>query len=122
MAEKKDIVEQVAEQVKSVDVNAAIQRFGVNTVKLSKPFEWEGKKYEELTMDFLGLTGRDMEAIDDELRAMGVEVERPAYNRRYQRLLAARAAKAPSDMIQNLPIQDYHKIVSAAHYFLLLTA
>lgn len=122
MAEEKDIVEQVAEQAKRVDVEAAIQRFGLNTIKLSKPFEWDGKTYEELTMDFLSMTGRDMEAVDDELRANGIEVERPAYNRRYQRLLAARAAKVPSDMVKNLPIQDYNKIVSAAHYFLLLTA
>ena len=53
-----------------------IRRFAHETVKLSRPFQWCGKTYEELDMDFEGLTGRDMEAIDDEIGAMGLRGSR----------------------------------------------
>lgn len=98
-----------------------IHRFGTAVVKLGRPFEWCGKTYEEISMDFEGLKGRDMEAIDDEIGAMGLRGLVPAYSRMYQRLLAARASGIPSDVIENLPLQDYNAIVTAAQNFLFVT-
>ena len=89
--------------------------------KLSKPFEFCGQTYTELDMDFEGLTGRVMESIDDELGAMGITIAIPAISHRYQRMVAARAAHVPSDMIEQLPLGDYNKITGAARRFLLVT-
>lgn len=98
-----------------------IQRFGTVEVKLSKPFEWCGTTYEEINMNFEGLTGRDMEAIDDEIGVMGLRGLVPAYSRMYQRMLAARASGVPSDVIDHLPLVDYNAIVTAAQNFLFVT-
>lgn len=98
-----------------------IRRFSHETVKLSKPFEWCGKTYEEIDMDFEGLTGQTMEAIDDEIGAMGLRGTIPAYSRKYQRMLAAKAAKVPSDVIEHLPLVDYNAVVNAAQNFLFVT-
>lgn len=80
-----------------------------------------GEKVLELDMDFEGLTGRDMEAIDVEIGAMGLRGTLPAYSRKYQRMLAAKAAKVPNDVIEHLPLADYNAVVNAAQNFLFVT-
>jgi hypothetical protein len=67
------------------------------------------------------MTGADMEAIDDEMAAMGITVESAARSRRYQRIFAAKAGSVPSDMIEKLPVADYNAITNAARLFLLVT-
>lgn len=118
--------EKLAEQLEEATRKAGgreslIRRFGTVDVKLSRPFEWCGKTYEELHMDFEGLTGRDMEAIDDEIGVMGLRGMMPAYSRMYQRMLASRASGVPSDVIEHLPLVDYNAVVTAAQNFLFVT-
>lgn len=101
--------------------NSMVKRFGSAHVELSAPFQWCGKAYTEIDMDFEGLTGRDMEAIDDEIGVMGMRGIVPAYSHMYQRILAARAAGIPSDVIEHLPLVDYNAVVTAAQNFLFVT-
>lgn len=122
MIEKKDTQETINELEAELNIEAEIKRLRCITIKLSKPFTYEGKTYEEITMDFEGLTGRDIEAIDDELAAFGIVIPNPNISHKYQRLLAARAAGVPSDMLNALPAQDYNKITFTARRFLLATA
>lgn len=117
-----EIAGKVKEEEKKQNAKAGAELFKRASVTLSKPFEWCGETYEQINMDFDGLTGSDMEAIDDELRAMNIQVPFPAHSRQYQRLLAARAAGVPSDMLEKLPLGDYYKIVRAAQNFLLFMA
>lgn len=98
-----------------------MQQFGKKTVTFTKPFEWCGVKYEKMEMNFEALTGEDLEAIDDELAAMGRLVPEPRSSRIYQRILAARAANVPSDMVQKLPAADYSAVMRAARNFLTVT-
>lgn len=98
-----------------------IRRFSKTELQLSKPFVWCGKTWEKVDLDFEALTGVDMEAIDDELNAMGIRGGPPADNRRYQRMLAARAGGLPADAIEHMPLADYNAIVNAARYFLIVT-
>ena len=42
-----------------------------NIYNLSKPFEWEGKTYTKLNLDFERLMGVDMIAIENEMAAVG---------------------------------------------------
>ena len=93
-----------------------IARFGTADIVFTKPLEWCGKTYTEAHLDFNALTGKDIEAIDDEL---GVFTGSPENSRRYQKLLAAKASKIPSDAIAHLPAADYNAIVQAARYFLM---
>lgn len=99
-----------------------IRRRSRVNVRLSKPMDYMGKTYEELTLAFDDLTGRDMEAIDDELNAMGIVIVNPNISHKYHRILAAKAAGVPSDMIELLPLRDYQRITAAARNFLFVTA
>lgn len=98
-----------------------VEKFGKQTVDFTKPFEWCGKTYDRMDMNFEQLTGADMEAIDDELSAMGRQVPTPRVSRIYQRMLAARAADVPADMIEHLPLADYNAVLTAAMVFLTIT-
>lgn len=100
---------------------AVIQRLGDVTVKLSKPVMLKGKEVTELHMDFLSMTGLDMELIDDKIGATELRGLLPAYSRKYQRILAARAANVPDELILKLPMADYSVVVGAARNFLLVT-
>ena len=100
------------------ELEQILESVGKVVVDLRRPFEFCGETYEKLEMDFDGLTGRDIEAIDEELRKAGQIVFRPAWSHVYQRYLAAKAAGVPNDMIEALPARDYNRVVEAAQAFL----
>ena len=92
------------------------------TIKLRRPFEWEGNTYTELKFDFYRLTGKDCIAINRELARKNIGVFRAFNNDEYIVRYAARACEAPvgADMINALPSCDYFKIRTATSNFLLL--
>ena len=121
MPEIKEL-EKTAEQIEeSLDMEQEIVSASKTVIHLSKPFEWCDEVYKKLELDFDGLTGVDMEAIDDEMLAMNLLVGAPLASRRYQRILAARAAHVPSDVIEHLPARDYNAVITATRRFLQAT-
>lgn len=94
----------------------------VITMTLSKTAEYENETYETIEMDFGGLTGRDIEAVEDEVSAAENIRFSPSISKRYQRYLAAKAAGVPSEMVKALPMRDYNMMVEAARYFLFSEA
>lgn len=91
------------------------------TVRLSRPADYEGKTYTDLTFDFDRLTGEDSLSIEAELQAQGKFVVSPTFSGEYLVRMAARACTVciGQDMIRALPISDYNRIRSAARSFLL---
>ena len=121
-AEIEKLDKAVKEETKRVGGKAKlVQLYGKQTYKMTTPFTWEDTTYDELEFDFLGLTGADMEAIDDELMMMRVNVAVPSQSRKYQKMLAARAAHIPSDVIEHMPLADYNAITGMARNFLFIT-
>lgn len=97
--------------------------YGVVDVEFTKPLIWSEKTWDRAHMDFTKLTGTDIEAIDDEIIALSGSLPSfPANNRKYQRILAAKASGIPSMAIAKLPAADYNAMVSAARNFLIATA
>jgi len=94
---------------------------GVYTHRFKKPFEWEGQRYETIKFDFTGLTGRDMNAIEREMQQVGEGVNTAETSKVYQCRIAARAAKMLPDVLEAMPMGDYHRITNAARNFLLAT-
>lgn len=92
---------------------------GVYTHVFKKPFEYEGRTYTELTLDFEGLTGRDMLAIENEMQAMSQYALAPEISASFQCKMAARAAGIGSDVLEAMPLKDFNKITGAARRFLL---
>ena len=119
--EMMDTAEQMEEKLESKR-ETLLKKAECVTVKLSKPYEHTGVTYSEIKMDFSSLTGVQFEAIDDELIATGAIIVSPQASRRYQKLLAAKAAGIPSDVIETLNARDYLAVVNAAKLFLQLTA
>ena len=92
---------------------------GVYTHTFKKPFEYEGKTYEELTFDFGHLKGRDMVAIENEMQGMSEYALAPEISTSFQSKMAARAAGIGSDVLEAMPLKDFNKITGAARRFLL---
>ena len=57
----------------------AKESVGNYTLKLKKPFTFEGQTFDELNFDFEGLTGDDALAIEDELQAIGKPTISPTF-------------------------------------------
>jgi len=93
----------------------------IYTHKFKKPFEYQGKTYNELTFDWGKLTGKDGLAIENELQQLGKPVIVPQFSGEYLVRLAARACTVPigSDAFETMKLADYNKIRSAARSFLL---
>ena len=85
----------------------------------AKPFEYEGKTYQELTFDFGRLKGRDMVAIENEMQSMSEYALAPEISTSFQGKMAARAAGIGSDVLEAMPMKDFNKITGAARRFLL---
>ena len=92
-----------------------------NVYVLSKPFEWEDKKYTELNLDFEKLIGEDMIAIENEMAAVGEYALSPEISTSYLSKLAAKAAGVSSDVITHLPIRDFGKVKNRSRNFLIET-
>ena len=92
---------------------------GVYTHVFKKPFEYEGRTYEELTFDFEHLKGRDMVAIENEMQGMSEYALAPEISTSFQSKMAARAAGIGSDVLEAMPLKDFNKITGAARRFLL---
>ena len=92
---------------------------GVYTHTFKKPFEHEGRTYEELTFDFGRLKGRDMVAIENEMQGMSEYALAPEISTSFQSKMAARAAGIGSDVLEAMPLKDFNKITGAARRFLL---
>ena len=109
----------------------AKESVGNYTLKLKRPFTYEGQTFDELNFDFEGLTGDDALAIEDELQAMNKPVIVPTFSGQYLTRVAARACttmltssdgkqrRVGADVIMALPISDYSRIRGRARTFLL---
>ena len=69
----------------------AKESVGNYTLKLKKPFTYEGQTFDELNFDFEGLTGDDALAIEDELQAIGKPTISPTFSGQFLVRMAARA-------------------------------
>ena len=99
--------------------NATEGKNGAYVHKFSRPFEYEGKKFENLTFNFNELTGKDMIAIEAEMQAMGEYALAPEISRGFQCRMAAKAAKIGTDVLESMPLPEFNKITNASRDFLI---
>lgn len=107
------------EQIEELAVNSE----EVFTIKLKKPFEFEGKTYEALRFDFGKLSGKDCLAIENELQMLGIGAAVPEFSGEYLIRFAARALEEDlgPDFIEALPAATFTKIRNRVRSFLLVT-
>ena len=92
--------------------------------KLSKPFTYEEKTYEEFIFDWDKLSGNDYLSIEAEMAASGKVLVTPEFSGSFIVLMAARACteNIGSDVLCALPLRDFNKIRGKARSFLLNSA
>lgn len=74
---------------------------------LKEVFEYEGKEYAEIDLDFAKLTGNDALEVEREMREEGIGfVRNDAYDGGYQMITAAKASGIAKDVLLELPFQD----------------
>ena len=105
----------------AAEVAENAQDTGVVTVILSRPLEYEGKTYKELSFDFDSLTGADDLAIEKECQASGSSVFVPALSGDYLIRMCARASveKIGHDALLFVSLKDSSRIKTEARNFLL---
>ena len=91
-------------------------------IPFSKPYNFEGKEYKDLEIDFDAITGREVsQAKRDFFRAgnfassnvLQADVDFCVY-------LAAKAAKLPIEFMEGLPAKDYLAVSTMTASFLLM--
>lgn len=82
------------------------------------PFEFEGKKYEEIEMNFEGLKGEDISAVKRQYSAMGLFSPLPTTDSDFCALILARQAKLPIEFFNELPAREYCLITQKVSNFL----
>lgn len=102
---------------------------GNYTLKLKKPFTYEGQTFDELNFDFEGLTGDDALAIEDELQAIGKPTISPTFSGQFLVRMAARACtntivdasghprRIGDDALRALPIFEFNRVRGKARSF-----
>lgn len=91
------------------------------TLKLKKPFTWEGKEYTEIHFDFDKLTGEDSLNVEDELQAKGITLIVPTFNGHYLLGIASHACveHLGADAFKRMRISDMNAIRSMTRNFML---
>lgn len=109
----------------------AKESVGNYTLKLKRPFTYEGQTFDELNFDFEGLTGDDALAIEDELQAIGKPTISPTFSGQFLVRMAARACtntiidasghprRIGDDALRALPIFEFNRVRGKSRSFLL---
>lgn len=91
----------------------------VYTHTFSRPVEYEGKIYAELTFDFGKLTGRDSLDVERSLQSIGQPVVVRSLSGDYLIRMCAKACttKVGHDIFEMMPVKDYTKITNKSKRF-----
>ena len=88
-------------------------------ITLSHPVPYKDTELDSLELDLDSLTGNDLIAIEDSLRASG---NVNLFSQAYFVAIAARSAHIPAEVLKSLPVKDFMKITSEVINFLTDTA
>ena len=110
-----------ARQVEAALQEANDDGVSVFTHTFKRPFQWEGKTFEQLDFDFTKLSGKDSLAVQNELSSKGIVVAVPTLSGPYLVRIAARACLVPLgvDAFEAMPIADFNRIQAKTRNFLL---
>lgn len=85
----------------------------------AKPYEFEGKTYEEITFDLDALKGADISAAKKEFTATGNYSPLPSTDSDFCALLLARMTKQPVEFFTELPAREYCGLTQKVSNFLI---
>lgn len=89
-------------------------------IVFKKPFEFEGEKFTEITLDLDGLKGRDITETQRQYTAEGNFSAVPATDPEFCKRIAALAAGQTLEFFEELPAPDFVKVTTSVQNFLLV--
>ncbi|MBQ7215503.1 MAG: phage tail assembly protein [Synergistaceae bacterium] len=84
-------------------------------ITLAHPLNYKDSELDSLDLDLDSLTGNDLIAIEDSLRASG---NVNLFSQAYFAAIAARSAHIPLEVLKGLPVKDFMKVTSEVVSFL----
>lgn len=105
-----------------IEVNKESEMVIENEFLLSRPFEFEGKKYDKLILDFESLTGLDLEKAEAQYNAEDPNNQITMVKemaKGFVAIVASKAANVNVALIRALPVSDYAKITTRTTVFLM---
>ena len=84
-------------------------------ITLSHPLTYKETTIHILDLDLGSLTGNDLIAVEDSLRASG---QVNLFSQSYFAAIAARSAHIPVEVLKGLPVKDFMKVTSEVINFL----
>ena len=90
-------------------------------VILSKPVNVKGNEVKEVTLDFDGLTGKDIISAEAQARALGESVVPIYSSMRYQGIIAAKMIGVRVEDLEEMPAKDYTNLVTSVANFFFTT-
>ncbi len=108
-------------ELEAAEEQAEAEDIAVFSYELKRPFEYNGKTIEKLEFDFDKLTGADVRAIDQELRARNVNVIARSFNSEFIERVCIRACtqQIGVDAFRDMSFRDYIKITQRGRNFTL---
>ena len=88
-------------------------------ITLSQPVNYKDSQLDSLELDLDSLTGYDLIAVEDTLRASG---QVNLFSQGYFAAIAARSAHVPVEVLKGLPVKDFMKVTGEVINFLGDTA
>lgn len=89
------------------------------TYNFSKPYEFEGKTYDELTLDLESLKGSDIATIYRQWSQAGNFAAIWKLDPDFCARIAAKVSKLPHEFFRDLPATDYCNITQEVSNFLM---
>ena len=84
-----------------------------------KPFEFEGKTYEQIEFDLEGLKGSDISAAKKRFAKEGNFAALPAMDSDFCAILLARMCKLPDEFFAELPAREFCAVTQKVANFLM---
>ena len=113
MTKKETIEDDVLEELEEEKVDVIKYTF-------TKPVDFEGEEYKEITINLEVLTGRDIKEVSNQLQLQGEAISFAETDKSFLGALAARAANLPMEFMDYIPAKDFSKITMEVQNFLLL--
>ena|GEM_PF-3266025 len=88
-------------------------------IQLKKALRHKGKELFELDIPLEDLTGSDLIEVEQELFRSGKVSLMPDYSKVYLIRVAARAAKIPAEVMENLSARDFTVVTNRVQNFLM---
>lgn len=87
-------------------------------IKLSKGISYKDAELKELDLELGDMTARDILTVESDMRIKGEQVAAWEYSRSFLLNIAARACHLPVEVLQNLNVKDFTRIVNETLNFL----